>query len=359
MMGFKPEICTPQFDSWSEQTYSIKARFQVTNITGLESLDYQNSCECNELERPPENEGPPRPCQIVFMVDGSESMEDSDFMKEAFVFMKKFAKSIDRDVLKKRHQQPITFTIVQFSGCSQLTKYYEPGHGFYGFQDFVGKTKLTKLERETTFKSINFTNRLGMAGPGSYHWKSYSTLSARTITDEHESEKETSFEKQIRKQFKEQKMLNGNSQLFLCLQDISATGATNPAGEAFTTSFQEHMDEKMKKYTDEEPKRILIMLTDDKAFDDSEVQDLQLYHCDLDEPTAQQKKEYILNMAKRSYSHIYPIVLKTGKAQSTAEIEMLHASANVNVELTIDPKADIDHQMKDIKKAIIHQLGFK
>jgi len=100
------------------------------------------------------------------------------------------------------------------------------------------------------------------------------------------------------------------------------------------------------------------MLTDDKAFDDSEVEDLQLYSCDIENPTAQQKKEHILAMAKRSYNHIYPIVLKTGKAKSTSEIEMLHASANISVELTIDAESAIDHQMAEIKKAILHQLEF-
>lgn len=41
------------------------------------------------------------------------------------------------------------------------------------------------------------------------------------------------------------------------------------------------------------------MLTDDKAFDDSEVQDLQLYNCKLENPNASQKKKYIMEMAQR------------------------------------------------------------
>jgi len=247
MMGYLPEICTPQSDSWSEQTYRIKARFQVTTLTGLDQLVYKDHCDCDVLDPRPRSGG--CPCEIVFMVDGSESMEDSDFMKEAFVFMQKFVKKIDRDVLKKRHQQPITFTVIQFSGCSQLTKYYEPGFGFYNLTEIDSQAKLTAIEREAAFKSINFSTRLGKAGPASYHWKSYATLSSRTIIDERENDKETSFDKQIREELKDQKMLNGNSHLFLCLQDISASGEIDPAGEPFTTSFQKQLDEKMKKVT--------------------------------------------------------------------------------------------------------------
>jgi len=357
IMGFLPEICTMQSDSWSEQTYTIKAKFQVTTITGLDQLNYKDSCECDTIETHNQG-GNPCPCEIVFMVDGSESMEDSDFMREALVFIKKFVGSVDRDVLKKRNQQPITFTIVQFSGCSQLTKYYEPGHGFYNLAEFGNKTKLTVLERQAVFTQTQFANRLGKAGPGSFHWKSYSTLSSRTIIDEIEDGKESSFHKTVRKEFEDQKMLNGNSQLFLCLQDLSATADIKDSiEEGFTTTFMTQLDEKMKKYTDDKTNRVLIMLTDDKAFDDSEVQDLQLYNCKLENPNASQKKKYILEMAQRTYGHIYPIVLKTGKAKSATEIDMLHASANLTVSLSVDATSPIDHQMANIKRAIMGQLG--
>jgi len=355
MMGFLPEICAQQSESWSEQSYTIKAKFQVTTLTGLEQLNYRDNCECDIIE-PRKPAG--CPYEIVFMVDGSESMEDSSYMKEALGFMKKFVSSVDRDVLKNRSQEPITFTVVQFSGCSQLTKYYEPGHGFYNITDYGSKTKLTTHERQTTFKKTNFGQRLGQASPGNFHWKSYSTLSSRTIIDEVEDGKESSFDKQIRCEFEEKMILNGNSQLFLCLQDLATTAdMKTPAGDAFSTSFVRQLDDKMRKYTDKATKRILIILTDDKAFDDSEVQDLQLYNCTLENPNPVQKKKFILDMAMRSFANIYPIVLKTGKAKSTTEIDMLQNFANLPVKLTIDPKT-MDTQMASIKKAILTQLNF-
>ena len=43
-------------------------------------------------------------------------------------------------------------------------------------------------------------------------------------------------------------ILNGNSQLFLCLQDLAATAdIKNPAGESFSTSFAHQLEDKMRK----------------------------------------------------------------------------------------------------------------
>lgn len=357
IMGFLPEICASNSESWSEQTYTIKAKFQVTTLTGLEQLNYRDNCECDIIERKPGGQPASQPIEIIFMVDGSESMEDSGYHSEALAFMKKLVGSVDRDVLKNRSQEPITFTIVQFSGCAQLTKYYEPGHGFYNSVDFGSKTKLSTQERQSTFKKTNFGQRLGQASPGNYHWKSYSTLSSRTIIDEVDDGKESSFDKQIRCELEEKMILNGNSQLFLCLQDLAATAdIKNPAGESFSTSFAHQLEDKMRKYTDKQTKRIVIILTDDKAFDDTEVQDLQLYNCTLDNPNPLQKKKFILDMAMRSFAHIYPVVLKTGKAKSTTEIDMLQNLANLPVNLTVDPKTSMANQMAAIKQAILAQI---
>lgn len=60
--------------------------------------------------------------------------------------------------------------------------------------------------------------------------------------------KESSFDKQIRCELEEKMILNGNSQLFLCLQDLAATAdIKNPAGESFSTSFAHQLEDKMRK----------------------------------------------------------------------------------------------------------------
>ena len=105
---------------------------------------------------------PPCPLEFVFVVDGSDSMGKL-LIGAAIDFMKNFVRKVDDSVLKKRNQANITFTSVQFSGCGQMTRFYKPGMGY---------VKDSEIGKE-------FSGRLGMASEGIFHWRSYSTFTAR------------------------------------------------------------------------------------------------------------------------------------------------------------------------------------
>ena len=95
-------------------------------------------------------------------------------------FMKNFVKKVDDSVLKRRNQANITFTSVQFSGCGQKTKSYKPGMGYVKDSEIGKEVKRKKwIFFLIFFQKINFSGRLGMASEGIYHWRSYSTFTAR------------------------------------------------------------------------------------------------------------------------------------------------------------------------------------
>jgi hypothetical protein len=40
-LGFKKEICVKDGSSWSDQTFTVRAKFEVRTLTGLEDLIYE------------------------------------------------------------------------------------------------------------------------------------------------------------------------------------------------------------------------------------------------------------------------------------------------------------------------------
>jgi len=354
IMGFLPEVCTMQSESWSEQYYTVKAKFQVTTLTGLEELAYRDNCDCDvmELSKPP-----PCPLEIIFMVDGSESMEDNGYLKDSLAFMNNFVKGVDSDIFKKRSQEPITYTVVQFSGNSQLTKYYQPGYGYLTTSEFGTDAKLTAQKRQELAKTVCFNNRLGKATDKSYHWKYYSTFNARTVTDELDDKEQSSFGSQLKREFEDKKPLNGNSQFFLCLQDLSIAAEQGPA----ESQFIKQLTTKVRKYSDGKTQRVIIVLTDDKAFDNNELQDLELYNSTSDHLDASMKKKQILKMASKSFN-IFPVVFKTeikGKSRTSDEVKAsLQKISNFGGVFPIDGQM-AEKQMEFAKSEILAQLGLQ
>ena len=40
-LGFKKEICVKDGSSWADQTFTVRAKFEVRTLTGLEDLIYE------------------------------------------------------------------------------------------------------------------------------------------------------------------------------------------------------------------------------------------------------------------------------------------------------------------------------
>lgn len=359
-MGFKNRICTQDSETWSEQYYTIKTKFLVSTVTGLEDLNYRDNCECDVIEAASQS---PCPCEIVFMVDGSKYMSGSAYYKESLAFMKKFVASVDREVLRKRSQEPITFTVVQFAGNKEAAKHYEPGYGYYQESAVSGKNLTHMEERKTVFhaEKKSFHGKLGQSSEGSYHWKSYKTISSHTIVHEVDAEQESSFDRLVRGELEEKENLGGDRQFFLCLQDLAAASqeVKDIEGQEFTSEFESHLSEKMQRYTvKKQTQRIVISFTDDTAFDNEDVENLNLINSSMENPTAENKKKFILGMASNSFYRFYPIVLKTGKGKCMAEIEAYQKNAGIP-KMVVDPSANvsIDVQMTSIKKDIMVQLN--
>jgi len=331
VFGFLPEICTADSESWSEQYYNIRAKFQVTTLTGLEELSYRDQCHCDvhDIHRPP-----PCPLEFVFVVDGSDSMSGK-LLDGATNFMKNFVKKVDDSVLKRRNQANITFTSVQFSGCGQKTKSYKPGMGYVKDSE-IGKEK------------INFSGRLGMASEGIYHWRSYSTFTARTLLDqlENSDEKPSSFETEIETKIRNA-ALDGNSQLFLCLQDI-AIAAENKSG------FYKNVSAKTSKYTDAAPRRIMIVLSDDGVFDNNEVKDLAVYGEKSENMDPITKKKKIMEMTARNFEELYFVAFKTSeKRDIKASMKNLMPASVDNV----FPVDDNETQLEIARTMIFEKIG--
>ena len=105
-------------------------------------------------------------------------MEDK-FKEKIFDFIKNTIKLVDYKLMRDRSQEPITFTLVQFSGCDQLIKNYEPGYGYYEHKEMEEAEGDVKKAFEKVSQNPGFKGRLGMAAPGQFHWKMGPTFSSR------------------------------------------------------------------------------------------------------------------------------------------------------------------------------------
>jgi len=273
-------------------------------------------------------------------------MEDK-FLKGATKFMKDFVRGVDDDVLKRRHQAAVTFTSVQFSGAAQMTKLYQPGKGYLTNAE-TGNEKITDKNRPGFLDSVDFSGRLGMAGENQYHWRSYSTHTARTLLDQLEvtKGKGSLFESEVAGKILGQP-LNGNSQLFLCLQDIAIAKQTN-------SGFYKNVSAKMTKYTNVAPKRVLIVLSDDRAFDNNELNDLAIFGEKSDNLDALAKKKKIMEMTARNFEELYFVAFKTSdKNDIKGTMSKLMPSAVDNV-FAVD---DNETQLQMAKTIIFEKLG--
>ena len=85
---------------------------------------------------------------------------------------------MDREVLRKRSQEPITFTVVQFAGNKEAAKHYEPGYGYYQESAVSGKVKLKIYVFRTNFEVLHYfyeKYKIWLAF-SSRHWKKFVLL---------------------------------------------------------------------------------------------------------------------------------------------------------------------------------------
>ncbi|CBY22447.1 unnamed protein product [Oikopleura dioica] len=325
-LGFKKEICVKDGSSWSDQTFTVRAKFEVKTLTGLEDLIYEDNCEC-DIKTP---QGCHKPLEVVVLYDGSESMEDK-FKEKIYDFIKKTIKLVDYKLMRDRSQEPITFTLVQFSGCDQLVKNYEPGFGYYDHKEMEEAKGDVKKAFEKVSKKPGFKGRLGMAAPGQYHWKMGPTFSSSALCENAYT--------QLDGFFNTEELLKGSSNLFLALQDIS------------TKEFKETSSKLMaSKTSKKDVDRVLIVITDDKAFDASEVKNLRVAG-QQDLVDAVDKQQAVWSMVYNQFKTVYPVIFKTADILKPNVSRMFH-DAGLKTDAFYVDEVHSDFHFQRIRKTI-------
>jgi len=158
----------------------ITAKFQIITKAKLDSISVAGNCECDGPEEKDEIH------DFVFVVDGSDSFNNkvkmnSDNVTDAFPEVQKWTVNMIDSISQDKIGPNSTVSCVQFSGISQLEKDYEPGNW----------------------------GRAGVTGLEHYRIEVPATqLLPRNMST-------------IRNQIMSVDPLDGNGQLFLCLQDLT------------------------------------------------------------------------------------------------------------------------------------------
>jgi len=163
-----PKICVQSPEVVSQGQIDIHAVVSVVTKAKLDEISVKGNCECGEKPL----------VELVIVIDGSDSYNNKVFGKGGSSFEKTQQWVCDLvDDIKDADR--VSVAVVQFSGNAQLTKAYKPGdlgktsvRGLNHFQIEVPSTKLAKASE---------IKRKVMAAEG----------------------------------------LDGNGQLFMCLQDMS------------------------------------------------------------------------------------------------------------------------------------------
>jgi len=181
---------------------NISSNFNVVTKAKLDSVAVGGDCECHDLPKPL--------IDVVMLVDGSDSFgnkakDTSGALVEAFPSTLEYIQNNFVPKMSQALNNRNTFTLVQFSGVSQLEGAYVPGSN-------------------------------GDAGSGLKHYNvevpTQTVGRIRDITGANQ--------------------LDGNGQLYLCAQDLCLSGFTNQLSRA------------ARPIEKQERKRILICITDEE-----------------------------------------------------------------------------------------------
>jgi len=174
-----PKICVKAPEIVMSGDVNINAGMAVSTKAKLESVSVGGDCLCGSA--PP----PPLVTDYVIVIDGSDSYNNKVTLADssvddagAFVYTQKWAGGLIKNLANHEKAANTTVTLVQFSGYKQLEKNYVPG------SDGCDKTGLNHYVVEIAPTRINNADALA-------------------------------------KQAEEFDALDGNGQLFLCLQDVS------------------------------------------------------------------------------------------------------------------------------------------
>lgn len=276
----------------SVQYYTIKTQFQMTTLTSLDDLKYQDSCECRDISL----EGNKAALQLIFIIDGSDSFNNkrtkgAGMFELATNWVNNFIRTSN---FSKRGDMASIITVIQFSGISQYTKEYIPGVGNGKIDD-----NFNLIPAEAT--------RLGKANDDLDHWRF----------------EVTPFDAREKFVAMRPDPLDGNGQLFLCLQDL-----TIPNGQ-----FQVLMDTKLKQASSgESPKsveRVLIVLSDDEW----DVGDLSCY--DSETGTFQSaSSSTIIDATNDFFNNVYVVTIgANGKCSKDVENMRRSTASDTNPDL--------------------------
>lgn len=193
-----PKICVQSPEVVSQGQIDIHAVVSVVTKAKLDEISVKGNCECGEKPL----------VELVIVIDGSDSYNNKVFGKGGSSFEKTQAWVCDLiDDIKDADR--VSVAVVQFSGNSQLTKAYRPGD--------LGKTSVAGL------------NHFQIEVP--------STKLAKAS--------------EIKKKVMDAEGLDGNGQLFMCLQDMSMN--------QFLKDLSVHS---LKKNQDR--KRAIVVVTDEE-----------------------------------------------------------------------------------------------
>jgi len=176
-----PKICVQSPEVVMSGAINIHAQVAIVTKAKLDAISVQGNCECGDA--------PPVITDYVIVIDGSDSFNNKvningqTIENDAFDETKKWASNLIDQIT--RSDKPSTVTLVQFSGIKQKEADYRPGSN-------------------------------GDIGSGLRHYKIEIAPTARpNVRDA------TRFD-----------ALDGNGQLFLCLQDLAMDSFTNRLNRA-------------------------------------------------------------------------------------------------------------------------------
>jgi hypothetical protein len=177
-----PKICVKAPEIVMSGDININTAMTVVTKAKLESVTVGGDCDCGDI--PP----PSHITDYVILIDGSDSFNNKckvgNVTEEgtAFKFTQQWADKLIKNLADHKKADDTTVTLIQFSGIKQLEKNYKPGSG-------------------------------GRAGNGDDHYEiniEPTRLTSAVNVDELIKDKNQKIES-----------LDGNGQLFLCLQDCA------------------------------------------------------------------------------------------------------------------------------------------
>jgi len=168
-----PKICVQSPEVVSEGEIKIHARVNVTTKAKLDTIEVQGDCQCDGAVKPV--------LDLVFVIDGSDSFNRrTNDNEEIFDQTCKWVTSFVEDIGGSERER-VSVSVVQFSGVNQLEKSYIPGD-----MGENGQINMFQVEVQSTPVEKLLSS-------------SYNGISRKMSEIEH---------------------LDGNGQLFLCLQDL-------------------------------------------------------------------------------------------------------------------------------------------